>query len=611
MSIFSGGKKKHLKHLKAKTLDAEQTPRHKEPRIYSDWGLTMSTEKSELLCTDGSSPPDVSVAEVDGCDHLHFVESFKYLGANISKTPGCALDVTSRIDAARKCFWSLAKPLWNVAAISISTKIRVFRSCVLSVLLYGAETWTTTFSCRRKLQSFYTKCLRKIAGFNLYKQEQWSLTDTALCSWLGVPHINHIISQARLRWLGHLARMENHRLPKQMLFAFIPGDVGIPTQVGRRTGKWLANEWLQDLRLACIPLDSWMYLARNQHGAEWHKRIFRMAPWFPPRVPVYGNAPPGRKPEDLKVPPPLIPRRSFKTHVQRFNEQHSVTDFEDGFLLMEQALGGRGQTLAYIVEILQTHLGPNWHSFEEAEWINCFFTHSVYADKLSTSVDLATLLLVLRSTVVTPAVLSSPALPTPPEPLEPKRRLTRKSARPTNMPPPPHPADITAAQLSAVVVRLSSHSYRLHEEGDFICAVCNRKFPTKGGLAKHMSLVHTEGTFREQGFQCPLCPRLFQIQRGLTMHLTHEHSPDSEAPTCPHCGSVFPGVPMLKLHLAQSHPLRDEDFPAACPLCIRQGCQTPPTLPTAHSFKIHRQRCHFHDREILPAAVEWSDPTPL
>ncbi len=56
----------------------------------------------------------------------------------------------------KKVFWS--------ANLSKATKMRVFRTLVLSVLLYGAETWTITQKDLRKLRTFHVKCLRDILG---------------------------------------------------------------------------------------------------------------------------------------------------------------------------------------------------------------------------------------------------------------------------------------------------------------------------------------------------------------------------------------------------------------------------------------------------------------
>ena len=206
--------------------------------LYSDWGLSMSVEKSEILSTnEKGTQADISVHPCDGVDTLHVTDCFKYLGAHVTQQKGCRRDIAIRIDAARKAFWALHSCLWSDSQISLKVKLRVFRSCVLAVLLYGSCTWTTTYACRRQLNMFYMKCLRTISGFTLFKQEHWHLSDERLREWLGVPPIMHLVSQSRLRWLGHLARMDNSRLPKQMLFAFLPGDVGIPTQAGRKSGK--------------------------------------------------------------------------------------------------------------------------------------------------------------------------------------------------------------------------------------------------------------------------------------------------------------------------------------------------------------------------------------
>ena len=42
--------------------------------------------------------------------------------------------------------------------------MRVFRTMVMSVLLYGAETWSIIQKDLRKLKTFHMKCLRDILG---------------------------------------------------------------------------------------------------------------------------------------------------------------------------------------------------------------------------------------------------------------------------------------------------------------------------------------------------------------------------------------------------------------------------------------------------------------
>ena len=131
---------------------------------YTSWGLTMSVEKTKALVTDGSAKDSIAVQPVDGFDKVEFCGSFEYLGAEISNKQGCVSEVTRRLDKARKAFWKLANHIWDVPQITLQVKLRVYRSCVLSVLLYGAESWTTTWECRKKLEKFHMRCLRKIAS---------------------------------------------------------------------------------------------------------------------------------------------------------------------------------------------------------------------------------------------------------------------------------------------------------------------------------------------------------------------------------------------------------------------------------------------------------------
>ena len=42
------------------------------------------------------------------------------------------------------------------------TKLRIFNSNVKSVVLYGCETWRTTQTMQRKIQTFFNTCLRRI-----------------------------------------------------------------------------------------------------------------------------------------------------------------------------------------------------------------------------------------------------------------------------------------------------------------------------------------------------------------------------------------------------------------------------------------------------------------
>ena len=71
------------------------------------------------------------------------------------------MDIESRIKKARSAFGILS-PVWRNANLSTGLKLRLFKSNVVSVLLYGCCTWKVTSIVTSRLQIFVNRCLRKI-----------------------------------------------------------------------------------------------------------------------------------------------------------------------------------------------------------------------------------------------------------------------------------------------------------------------------------------------------------------------------------------------------------------------------------------------------------------
>ncbi|GFR60084.1 endonuclease-reverse transcriptase [Elysia marginata] len=93
---------------------------------------------------------------------LTFTEKFTYLGSCVTPDGGAKDDIINRLGKATTAFRML-NPVWKSQQYKLSTKIRLYRSCVLSTLLYGSECWRMTEQDLSKLSSFHTKNLRKIA----------------------------------------------------------------------------------------------------------------------------------------------------------------------------------------------------------------------------------------------------------------------------------------------------------------------------------------------------------------------------------------------------------------------------------------------------------------
>ena len=72
----------------------------------------------------------------------------------------------------------------------------------------------------RKLESFNNKCLRRVLGTTKAQQCISHITSAEIKRRFGMQEtLDDVIVAKRLSWLDHVARMDNSRLPKRLLFS--------------------------------------------------------------------------------------------------------------------------------------------------------------------------------------------------------------------------------------------------------------------------------------------------------------------------------------------------------------------------------------------------------
>ena len=89
------------------------------------------------------------------------VDQFTYLGATVCKEGGGMKDLKNRLSKARGAFIRLGKT-WSSNSITRRTKLKLYKTLVLPVLLYGCETWKMNRGDNRAVDVFHNRHLRRI-----------------------------------------------------------------------------------------------------------------------------------------------------------------------------------------------------------------------------------------------------------------------------------------------------------------------------------------------------------------------------------------------------------------------------------------------------------------
>ena len=149
---------------------------------------------------------------------------FKYLGGwlGIDYTLGTSMDVNSRIGQANAVFGQLTH-VWRSRQISRATKARLFKACVVPVLLYGSECWALSAGLIRQLARTYMSFVRRCLCITFDPNTEVRYTHAQMLHMLGVPSLLTLLQQRLAMWMGHVARMSPDRHPHAALFGVPAG----------------------------------------------------------------------------------------------------------------------------------------------------------------------------------------------------------------------------------------------------------------------------------------------------------------------------------------------------------------------------------------------------
>ena len=222
-------------------------------------GLQINIEKTMTMVF---GQEDIGKKMEIGGRSIENVTEFVYLGSLLTWDNDCNLEIKRRIAKATGVMAGF-KTIWRSKHISVETKVRIIRTCVMSVLLYACETWTLRKKDKDSLLAFEMKCYRRI--LHIYWEQKISNAEVRRCVG-STKNIVQVIMERKLRFFGHVSRMEDERLVKIVMLGMMEGQ--------SRRGR-PSREWLDDIKEWC-QMDIYSLSRMAQDRGQW-ERIVRSA----------------------------------------------------------------------------------------------------------------------------------------------------------------------------------------------------------------------------------------------------------------------------------------------------------------------------------------------
>jgi len=143
-----------------------------------------------------------------------------------------------RMKLGNACYYSVQN-LLSSSLLSKKLKIKIYRTMILPVVLYGCETWSLTLREERRLRVFENRVLRRVFG---PKRDEvtgkWrKLHNEELNDLYSLPNIVRVVKSRRMRWAGHVARMGEGR----GVYRVLVGKPERKRSLGRPRRRWEDN----------------------------------------------------------------------------------------------------------------------------------------------------------------------------------------------------------------------------------------------------------------------------------------------------------------------------------------------------------------------------------
>ena len=138
---------------------------------------------------------------------LNQVDHFKYLGSMFTPDGRITKDIETRIQKANNVSYELTAILRHQKT-PLETKKQLINAVFTSTLCYQAQTWTLNNSHEQRITACEMSCLWKVVNKIRDRLSAEEIRNT-----INIKPVTYFIEKQKLKWFGHVMRMEHHEIP--------------------------------------------------------------------------------------------------------------------------------------------------------------------------------------------------------------------------------------------------------------------------------------------------------------------------------------------------------------------------------------------------------------
>jgi hypothetical protein len=126
-------------------------------------GLEVNPEKTNYMLVSRCQKAGQRQSVKIGNRSFKSMAKFKYLGTTLTDQNCIHEEIKSRLNFGNACYHSV-QSLLSSRLLSRKVKVKIYKTIILPVVLYGCETWSLTLREDHRLRVFENRVLRRIIG---------------------------------------------------------------------------------------------------------------------------------------------------------------------------------------------------------------------------------------------------------------------------------------------------------------------------------------------------------------------------------------------------------------------------------------------------------------